>query len=325
MNLSLALFLTFLSSTTCFAPLQPRSNSMALRSSTDGGGDIASSASIFSGTGKTQVDMNKYNLPLEQIAEQWSANLVAQSALSEGGVLLGAKNAKEIFADTVKIGFPRRLDAGLGVELMEIAGGRGDGLGITVVQGLVDGGSAFGSGVMQGDSIVAVTVKKRNSDDKGISVATECMDFDATVEAIMGLPPPSPDEVFVLTVKRLRRKPKIFLKLQFPPSMEEPDQMLELFSGENLRRAMLTRGVKLNDKLSQRFDSGGMGDCGAEGTCATCVVSVTDGFDLLNKAGLQEQQILVKNPRWRLACKTIVGFGMKEGSLTVKVNPRQWA
>ena len=87
---------------------------------------------------------------------------------------------------------------------------------------------------------------------------------------------------------------------------------------------MLTRGVKLNDKFSKRFDSGGTGDCGAEGTCATCVVSVTDGFDLLNKAGIQEQQILVKNPRWRLACKAIVGFGMKEGSVTLRVNPRQW-
>lgn len=34
--------------------------------------------------------------------------------------------------------------------------------------------------------------------------------------------------------------------------------------------------------------------------------------------------MLVKNPRWRLACKAIVGFGDQEGSMTVRVNPRQW-
>jgi hypothetical protein len=29
-------------------------------------------------------------------------------------------------------------------------------------------------------------------------------------------------------------------------------------------------------------------------------------------------------PRSRLACKTIVGFGMKEGALVVKAYPDQW-
>ena len=26
-----------------------------------------------------------------------------------------------------------------------------------------------------------------------------------------------------------------------------------------------------------------------------------------------------------MACKAVVGWGMKEGEMTVKVNPRQWA
>jgi len=44
----------------------------------------------------------------------------------------------------------------------------------------------------------------------------------------------------------------------------------------------------------------------------------------LSPAGVSESQILKKNPRWRLACKAIVGYGMKEGELKVRVNPRQW-
>lgn len=44
----------------------------------------------------------------------------------------------------------------------------------------------------------------------------------------------------------------------------------------------------------------------------------------MNPIGIQEGQILAKNPRWRMACKTIVGNGAQEGRMVVKVNPRQW-
>jgi ferredoxin len=114
------------------------------------------------------------------------------------------------------------------------------------------------------------------------------------------------------------------VKLQYPPESKEPDVFIELFAGENLRRAMLTRGVKLNDALARRFDSGGTGDCGAEGTCATCVVKVTKGMELLSPAKQQEAQILSQKPKWRLACKAVVGYGMSQGDLTIQVNPRQW-
>lgn len=67
-----------------------------------------------------------------------------------------------------------------------------------------------------------------------------------------------------------------------------------------------------------------VGDCGADGTCLTCVVGVTKGMDLLSPIKQQEQQMLAKKQNWRMACKTIVGSGMTEGDLTVQVNPRQW-
>jgi len=103
-----------------------------------------------------------------------------------------------------------------------------------------------------------------------ISVTTECLGYDRTVEAILSLPPPSSDsETILLTVKRLRRKPKVTVNFQYPPNQEEDDLSIELFAGENLRRAMLVRGIKLNDPLARRFDNGGTGDCGAEGTCGT--------------------------------------------------------
>lgn len=279
------------------------------------------------------VDLNQYNLALEDIAQEWAAVITGETAMMNAGARLAAKSSKEIFVDTIQVKFPRQ-SGGLGLELLEIAGGREDGLGIVVVSGIVEGGSADNSGVQLGDSIAQVAVQTvvQNNDMEGLTefqqescVETECLGYDATVDAISSLPAAMEDnEVIVLTLKRLRRKPKVTVKLQYPPSQEESDTTIELFSGENLRRAMLTRGVKLNDALSRRFDSGGTGDCGGEATCSTCVVNVVQGGELLNPQAIQEEQMLKKNPKWRLGCKAIVGHGMQQGEMTIRVNPRQW-
>jgi ferredoxin len=310
---------------------------------------VQESASIITGTGTSSVDMNIYNLvsadsnadDLEVMAAEWTALAMAATALLPEGVYLHARNKQQHMADTVKVSFPRIPGAGLGLELLEIAGGRADGLGITIVANVVEGSAAFGSGILPGDSLVQIDVQrqtKRSSNDKRTiqesqevsSVPTECLGYDKTVQAIQSLPPP-PDndpsvrETFVLTLKRLRRKPKVQVTLQYPPGMKENDVTLELFCGENLRRALLVRGVKLNDALASRFDSGGPGDCGAEGTCATCAVAIVTGADLLSPMGQQEGQIFAQKPRWRMACKTIVGHGTKEGILTARISPRQWS
>jgi ferredoxin len=281
------------------------------------------------------VDMNAYNLQLDQIAQEWTANLIAESSLREQGIYLGAKSSKDIMVDTIKVELPRKIGQGLGLELLEIAGGREDGFGIVVVDGIVQGGAAQGSEIMLGDSISSISIRKtsrKQAEDNVLSdveeidsVDIECFGYDKTVETIGGLPPPESDgESIILTLKRLRRKPKVTVTLQYPPSQNEPDVTIELFAGENLRRAMLTRGVKMNDPLVARFDSGGTGDCGAEGTCATCAVHIVKGDELLSPAKTQEQQIFAKRPRWRMACKAVVGYGMREGEMTIKVNPRQW-
>jgi ferredoxin len=73
------------------------------------------------------------------------------------------------------------------------------------------------------------------------------------------------------------------------------------------------------------FDTKSGGNCAAGGLCRTCAVSVMPrGAQLLNPQRVAEQQMLEYQPRWRLACKAIVGFGMQEGEMTVQVNPRQW-
>ena len=233
-----------------------------------------SAAERYSGAGEATVDMNKYNLPVEQAAEEWNCILSAGTAIQEAGVYLEAKNGQDYFVDTLK--FDIRRSGGLGIELLELAGGREDGLGITMVSGIVEGSNADGSGIMAGDSISQLEVVRSAAtsatsvEEETTAVRTECLGYDATIDAILSLPEVvSEDETVRITIKRIRRKPVVKVKLQYPPAQNEPDATIELFAGENLRRGMLVRGVKLNDKLSERFDSGGLGDCGADGTCAT--------------------------------------------------------
>lgn len=276
--------------------------------------------------------MNEYNLPsLEAIADEWTAVVKAGSSLQPAGMFMEPKRTKVNFADLVTFRFPRTT--GLGLELLELAGGREDGRGVTIVEAVVPGGPADGSGILPGDTLVDVSIESSSSSQRDSSldasiaihsVELECLGFDATVEALQSLPPRNTDaeETFVVTVKRLRKRPKVKVNLQYPEEEGQPDQTIEIFCGENLRRALLVRGVKLNDPLARRFDSGGSGDCGADGTCATCAVAVTKGADLLTPRTTMEEQVFKNRSTWRMSCKA--KLAMKEGELNLRVNPRQW-
>ena len=297
---------------------------------------------VLQGTGEPTVDLNQYNLPFSVLQDGWAANFVQKATENQGQVRLEPKNSIEHFVDVVTVTFPRNIESGggLGIELEEIAGGRSDGIGITIVSGLVPGGSSENAGLNPGDSLSSISLIRRKSEtnqktgktmisenEEKFSVATECFGYDKTVEAI-GKTIPAPklgcEDIFVLTVQRLRRLPKVTISLQYPPEQNEPDATIEMYAGENLRQGMLIRGVKLNDPLAQRFDTKSGGNCGAGGLCRTCSVCVMNGSDILNPQRVAEQQMMQDNPRWRLACKAVVGYGMKEGEMIVRVNPNQW-
>lgn len=297
---------------------------------------------VLRGTGTPTVDLDRYNLPLDTIEEGWTAEFVQKATESEATVELSAKSNLDHYVEILQLSFPR--SGSLGIELEELAGGRSDGIGITLVGGLVEGGSASeaSADLVPGDVLSSVALvrrrrRKASTDPEAaatieetqeeFSVATECLDYDATVDAIartIPVPAEGFEDTFAVTAKRLRRLPKIRVRLEYPPSQNEPDRTVELRAGENLRQGMLVRGVKLNDPLANRFDAKSGGNCGAGGLCRTCSVCVERGSSLLNPQRLAERQMLGDTPRWRLACKAIVGHGMAEGELVVRVNPNQW-
>ena len=304
--------------------------------------------------------MQNYNLPPDTIAGGLSAHIITRlnKAVDDmretTEILLVPKNTEEHFIDTFSVNIPIPLDSpGLGIELLEIEGGREDGLGITIVNDLVPGGNAQRAldetttsaqeTIMYGDCISAAELILRRSasmtEDKTdvLSVRTECLGYDATVGAFGNLLSTlSSDEngdsnyieeaTMILTLRRLRRRPQLQVKLYYPPSQELEPETIKLVPGDNLRMAMLQRGVKLNDPLAQRYDGKptGSGNCGSGGLCRTCAVSVLRGGELLTPQKPNEKKMLEETPRWRLACKSWVGYEMKEGEISIQVNPRQW-
>mmetsp|Transcript_940 Transcript_940/g.1926 ORF Transcript_940/g.1926 Transcript_940/m.1926 type:complete len:399 (+) Transcript_940:119-1315(+) len=305
----------------------------------------------------------KYNLPPDVIAEGWSAQIVQRAATTidnqsrESDRVLGKatteiqvipKNPQDHYAGTVRVAVPIPLDSpGLGIELLEIEGGREDGLGITIVTGLVPGGNAEkavamgqqqldtimdGETIMYGDTIVSaeMILQQRGSANTDIrSIKTECLGYDSTMDALRGMLSSLDNSIqeasIVLTLKRLRRRPNLFVKIYYPPEQDEPPETIQLQAGDNLRMALLQKGIKLNDPLAQRYDGKSYsGNCGGGSLCRTCAVNVLRGTELLSQPKDNEKKMIDDSPRWRLSCKSWVGYGMKEGEIVIQVNPRQW-
>lgn len=296
--------------------------------------------------------LEQYELSPDVLTDAWSAQLVRKTAKSfdEGtDVRLVPKDPGAHYADAWQLAVPIPRDApGLGIELLELEGGRDDGLGITIVTGVVPGGNAEravaqsreggGDRIMYGDAIAsAELVVRRAGSSSGEettvrSVRTECLGYEATVEALGGLLSSLGDgegmreASVILTLKRLRRRPRIDVTLHYPPEQDLPSEKLQLSPGDNLRLVMLQRGIKLNDPLARRYDgkATGSGNCGGGSLCRTCAVSVLRGGELLSRPKENERKMMEDAPRWRLACKSWVGYGMEEGEVVIQVNPRQW-
>lgn len=318
---ALKAFLLVLPSTVCAFVISPKTtpSSTRLFGADEFAFQTVPAAKKYSG-GPVDVDLNIYNLSLEQAAEEWTATMVANSATQKDGVYLEAKSNRLVYCDVVTCKVQRKVGEGLGIELLELAGGRDDGVGITVVSGLVEGSVSEGSGLQPGDSIIQMAVVKGAMEVEKAAIDTQCCNWDKTVKKIGSLPATdgSDDEALLVKVKRLRRKPMVEVTVQQPD--DSSSQKLELFAGENLRRAMLNQGVKLSDKYAKEFNSGdkdAFGDCGSEGSCGLCTIAVKEGAELLNDITDDEKRVLSGNQRF--SCRSIVGHGMKEGKMIVQL------
>ena len=189
------------------------------------------------------------------LADKWAIQKL------KDGVRVTSKDLRFRTEDE-SIEVPRSLDSpGIGLALEEV--GSDGTVGLVLVDSVVDGGNAASTqAFLPGDALISV------QDSAGtVEVALEGATYDATVEALGSLDPALGSLIF--TVRRLVRQPVVSVRLQFPGEEGRADEQLEMLPGQPLRQTILSRGIKLNDPLALRFDSGGPGDCGGEGCCCT--------------------------------------------------------
>jgi len=244
----------------------------------------------------------------------------AVQRLKDGGARVGS-NSLRFRAVDVDMIVPRSPESpGIGLGLEEL-GSDGE-IGLVLVDTVVEGGNAAkaSSPFLVGDALISVRDEAGDLEDVRLEGAT----YDDTVAALGALPAALGDLIF--TVRRLERQATVNLRLQFEPSEKRADEQLVLLPGQPLRQTILARGIKLNDPLALRFDSGGPGDCGGEGCCCTCAVQVVSGQELLSGAKPQEKQMLRKHPDWRLGCRARISEDIEaDGFLVVRASPRGWA
>ncbi|XP_059641530.1 photosynthetic NDH subunit of subcomplex B 3, chloroplastic isoform X2 [Cornus florida] len=79
--------------------------------------------------------------------------------------------------------------------------------------------------------------------------------------------------------------------------------------GQKLRDIMLDSNIELYGPYSRPLLN-----CAGGGTCATCMVEVVEGKELLSPRTEKEKEKLKRNPKnWRLACQTMVGKADSRG------------
>jgi hypothetical protein len=248
------------------------------------------------------VDPDVYNINLDNAAKIWKASVSPDNTnMREAGIPYLDVNSKDYFVDDVNVVVSRK-NGGMGMELLELAGGRDDGFGITIVTAV--SGNAQAAGVLPGDSIASMAVTnisasmKENTVQETIKVAgCECLDFDRTMDVLANFPGNA--EEVTLSLKRIRRWPKVQVTVEYPPSQcaEGVDNVrdIELFAGENLKRALQNRGIVFDDPRAPKCDF-----CGGK-----CTVSVSRGMKVLSPIGLTESKLMARNPTCRVSTRTV--------------------
>jgi len=264
------------------------------------------------------VNPNVYNVDAETAADLWTVSVSPDNRMDRAaGVPFLDSKSKDYMVDDLQVVVSR--DGGMGIELLELAGGRDDDYGLTIVSGV--SGNAEKAGLIAGDSIVGVVVTTQDGNNMQVEESTErfdceCKNFDSTIGLLGSFPPEI--ESLTLNIKRIRRWPKIKVTVQYPPIQcadpTDNEETLELFAGENLKRALQTRGIVFEDRDAPKCDF-----CGSK-----CTVSIDMGMPLMNPKGLTEEKLMSKNPKCRLSCKTVVGYNMQEGEVRLRINLNEW-
>ncbi|XP_073127982.1 photosynthetic NDH subunit of subcomplex B 3, chloroplastic isoform X1 [Henckelia pumila] len=120
------------------------------------------------------------------------------------------------------------------------------------------------------------------------------------------------------------QEPNPTVSLAFVSSVLLPDGSPDVHyrtasGGKKLRDIMLDNNIELYGPYARALLN-----CAGGGTCATCMVEVVEGRDLLSPRTEKEKEKLKKKPKnWRLACQTTVGGPESRGLVVIQQLP-EW-
>lgn len=228
---------------------------------------------------------------------------------------------------STKLSLPRP-DSDLGLVLTQVAGNM-DGRGLVLVSDIITSTGGVGTAaatarpaIQVGDTIVGIAV--------GNDFRERCtaLNYDRTVEIIRDAKQHAAmsgsGTTITLELNRLVPRAEIVVQVEDASQVETKTQEIRALAGENLRRMLLRKGIKLYDSKTKRFDMPyAVGDCAGEGLCGTCLVQIQKGAELLNEQDHMEQIITKGRPAsWRASCRTIVGVDNKPGRVEIRIKPQ---
>ncbi|PON46910.1 Phenol hydroxylase reductase [Parasponia andersonii] len=147
--------------------------------------------------------------------------------------------------------------------------------------------------------------KPQRSFSRGRKIKAVSTIPDSESEAKEPEEPPSVDFAFVSSVLLPDGTPDVHLRTAR--------------GGQKLRNIMLDANIDLYGPYARPLLN-----CAGGGTCATCMVEVVEGRELLNPRTDKEREKLKRKPKnWRLACQTTVGQPDSRGLVVIQQLP-EW-
>lgn len=214
-------------------------------------------------------------------------------------------------------------DDKLGLELTEVAHGRGDHRGLVLVSAILNQDVAQTKPIHIGDTIVGVFVGDHFKE------STTDLDYDETVDVLNRAKKYAHSvggTTISLELNRLVKRATIRILVE-DETANEPVEF-DAKAGDNLRSLLMHHHAALYGKgktALHRLDQPTLtSDCGGEGICGTCLVKINQGMNHLNTIGPQEYSMLKGRPEsWRASCKTVVGADNKEET-TLRIRLHPW-
>lgn len=236
----------------------------------------------------------------------------ATSSAPEYGVEISDRTFRESSASVIV----SRL-GGIGLDLEEYNVGKD--CATVIVYGINPGTNAEAAGGFQsGDILVGIsgveaiqgteTEASLNAGEAPLKAKLEGLTLDQTLDLMSYFGEYSK---VAIRVKRISPRRVVNVKVLGPQGEDQGELTVLSGYGVNLRTLLQASSKALYDRRTYRFDSPYQSDsnCGGEGTCGTCLVSILSGGENLNDRNRVENAALLKqnapaNYRW--ACRTYI-------------------